>query len=48
MNNDPHLTTSAAARLVVGRARGGGTPDSKCKRLVNGYLQFFQNQPPEN
>jgi hypothetical protein len=38
---DPTLSVSAAAALVVDRAKGGGTPQSKVRRLIERYSEKF-------
>ena len=38
---DSTLSISAAASLVVGRAKGGGTPQSKVRRLTERYAEKF-------
>jgi hypothetical protein len=49
MLNDPGLSPTAAAGRFADCAKGGGTPDSKAKRLAERYSEKFGlNQPPNS
>jgi hypothetical protein len=51
ISNDPSLSPTAAARGLVDRTSGGGTDDSKIKRLTERYLEkygtFSEHEPAD-